>query len=125
MSVSYIGSLKSTRMQNVIAALDANASPAIIEIATAGMVLNLVSVTLSKPSFTESGGSITMSGAPKSGTANGSGIAAAARIKDGGGNIIVAGLTVGTAGSDINLNNVNITAGQVVTISNFAITHSP
>ena len=66
-----------------------------------------VTITLADPSFTESGGVITMAGAPKSGVAGASGTAAVARIKDGGGTTKVNNLTVGTAGSDINLNSTS------------------
>jgi hypothetical protein len=124
MTVSYIAALKSTRMQAVIAAIDANAAPAVLEIGTAAMAATLAAITLGKPSFTEAGGIITVVGS-RSGTATTTGTAAAARIKDGGGNIIVSGLTVGTSGADINLNSTAITNGQTVTLSSGTITHSP
>lgn len=124
MAINYIASLKTTRMVAVISAIDSNASPATIEIGTAGMAVVLAAITLSKPSFTESGGVITMAGVPKSGVAGGTGTAAAARIKDGGGTSIVTGLTVGTSGSDINLNSVSITSGQTVTLTSGTITHA-
>src|SRR5262245_23087453 len=104
MAVNYAAALKSTRMQAVISAIDINASPAFIEIGTAAMAATLCTITLSKPSFSEGSGTITMLSPPKSGVASASGTAAAARIKDGGGNIIVSGLTVSTTGADINLN---------------------
>jgi hypothetical protein len=124
MTVSYIAALKSTRMQAVIAAIDANAAPAVLEIGTSAMALTLAAITLGKPSFTEAGGIITVIGS-RSGTATNTGTAASARIKDGGGNIIVSGLTVGTSGADINLNSTAITSGQTVTLSSGTITHSP
>ncbi len=124
MTVSYVASLKSTRMQSVISAIDANAAPATIEIGTAAMAAVLVSITLADPSFTESGGVITMAGVPKSGVAGASGTAASARIKDGGGTTIVSGLTVGVSGTDITLNSTAISSGQTVTISSGTITHS-
>lgn len=111
-------------MQAVIAAIDENALPGFLEIGTSGMTVTLAVITLSKPSFTESGGVITMV-APKSGFASHTGTAASADIKDGGGNIIVSGLTVGTIGSDINLNSTALTSGQTVTITSGTITHSP
>lgn len=126
MAVNYIAALKTSRMVAVITAIDTNASPATLEIGTAGMAATLCAITLAKPSFTEAGGVITMAGAPKSGTASASGTAAAARIKNGDGTtIVVTGLTVGTSGSDINLNSVAISNGQTVTISSGTITHSP
>jgi hypothetical protein len=121
--VTYNSTLKSARMAAVITAIDANASPGTIEIGTAGMAAVLATITLSKPSFTESGGVITMAGAPKSGIAAGTGTAAAARIKEGGGTSVVTGLTVGTSGCDINLNGVSIVSGQTVTLSSGTISH--
>jgi hypothetical protein len=38
---------------------------------------------------------------------------------------VVTGLTVGTSGSDINLNSVSITNGQTVTLTSGTITHAP
>jgi hypothetical protein len=111
-------------MQAVITAIDANAAPGYIEIATAAFATVLCTITLSKPSFTEAGGVITMAGAPKSGVASASGTAAIARIKDGGGNVIVNNLSVGVSGSDINLNSVTISSGQTITLSSGTITHS-
>jgi hypothetical protein len=121
--VTYNSTLKSTRMAAVITAIDANASPGTIEIGTAGMAAVLATITLSKPSFAESGGVITMAGAPKSGIAAGTGTAAAACIKHGGGTSVVTGLTVGTSGCDINLNGVSIVSGQTVTLSSGTISH--
>jgi hypothetical protein len=125
MSVSYASALKTTRMTAVQSAIDVNASPATIEIGTASMAATLVTITLAKPSFSTSADTITMLGVPKSGTASGTGTAANARIKDGGGNIIVSNLTVGTTASDIILSSTAITSGQTVTISSGTIQHSP
>jgi len=124
-AVNYVASLKSTRMQAVITALDIAAPPAIIEIGTAGMAAVLVTITLQDPSFTESGGIITMAGAPKSGVATGTGTAAAARLRTGANADVVTGLTVGTSGSDVNLNSTSITTGQTVTLTSGVITHAP
>ena len=125
MPVSYVGSLQTTRMNAVVTAVDANASPATLEIGTAAMAQVLVIITLGDPSFAVAGtpAVMTMNGVPKSGTASAGGTAAAARIKDGGGTAIVTGLTVGTSGSDINLNSTTISNGQTVTISAGTITH--
>ena len=112
-------------MSNVISAVDGNAAQATLEVGTTGMAATLVAITLAKPSFSESGGVITLIGVPKSGVASGTGTAAAARIKDGGGTSIVTGLTVGTSGSDINLNSTTISTGQTVTISSGTVQHSP
>ncbi len=129
MAVSYNAPTQTSRLTTTLAAIDANASAATLEIGTAGMAATLVSITLGKPSFTVGGVppncALTMIGVPKSGTATGTGTAAAARIKDGGGANVVSGLTVGTSGSDINLNSVSITTGQTITVSAGTITHAP
>jgi hypothetical protein len=127
MAVNYAAALKDTRMTAVLNAIDNNAAAAYIEIGTAAMAAVIVTITLSKPSFSEGSQQITMLGVPKSGTASlaGTNTAAAARIKDGGGNVQVSGLTVGTSGSDINLNSTSITSGQTVTLSSGTITHAP
>ena len=88
------------------------------------MAATLITITLDDPSFTESGGVITMQGAPKSGIATGAGTAAAARIRTGGAADVVTGLTVGTAGADINLSSTAILVGQTCTISAGTITHA-
>lgn len=130
MSVSYNAATQNARMDAVITNIDAQASPATMEICTAAFAAVLCSITLnSDPSFVRSGTPpnvlITMQGVPKSGTASGNGTAAVARIKDGGGTTVVNSLTVGTSGTDVILNSTSITAGQTVTISSGTITHSP
>ena len=50
--------------------------------------------------------------------------AAKAQIKDSGGNAHLTGLTVGTSGTDIILDNVNIADGQNVTLSSATIQHA-
>ena len=98
----------------------------VLEIGTAGMASVLATIALGNPAAAAaSGGVLTFSGFPRSDTAaDASGTAAAARIRTGGAADIVTGLTVGTSGSDINLDSTNITAGQTVTINSMTITHA-
>jgi hypothetical protein len=113
-------------MTAVINAIDINASPAFIEICTASYAQVIVTITLAKPSFTESAGVITMASPPKQGNATlaGTNTAVIARIKDGGGNVIVDQLTVASpSGGDINLNSTSIALNQAVTITAATITH--
>ena len=115
-------------MNAVLAAIDPNAAPATLEIGTAAMAQTLVSIPLGDPSFSVGGSppnvALAMLGVPKSANASGTGTAAAARIKDGGGTIIASGLTFGTSATDIILNSTSITTGQHVSISSGTITHS-
>lgn len=123
MTVTYANALKDTRMTAVVNAIDAQSTFGTLEICTAAYAAVLCVITLSKPSFTEASQAITMAGVPKSGTASASGTAAAARFKDSAGTVQINNLTVGTSGSDINLNSTSITNGQTVTITSGVITH--
>jgi hypothetical protein len=115
-------------MDDVLSAIDAHANPATLEICTAAYAATLVAITLGDPSFARGGASpntaLTMQGVPKSANASGSGTAAVARIKEGGGTVIVNGLTVGTSAADIIVNSTSITTGQQVSITAGTITHS-
>lgn len=57
-------------------------------------------------------------------SASGTGTAAKAQVKTSGAAANLTGLTVGTTGSDINLDSVSITSGQNVTLSSATITHA-
>jgi hypothetical protein len=113
-------------MSAVITAIDANALPGILEIGSVGMAAVLATFTLNKPSFVESGGIITMAGVPKVAPGLSIDSAASARIKDGGGIVVVSNLTVGiaTSGADIILATISITTGTPVIISSGTITHA-
>lgn len=119
----YDSVTRSARMQAVVYGIDAQASVGSLEIGTVGMTAVLVAFPLSRPSFFVSGDVMTMAGAPKIVKAIGTGAAGAARIKDGIGNIVVSGLTVGTSGCDINLSKTAIAVHAQVTLSSATITH--
>lgn len=126
MAANYNTNVKNTRMTAVRDAIDAGAGPGVLQIGTAGMGTVLAEITLGDPSGTIATGVLTFSGFPRSDTtANASGTAAAARIRDSNNVDIVTGLTVGTSGADINLDTTTITAGQQVQINSAAITHAP
>lgn len=123
MSVIYSNALKDTRMQAVQAAIDGGGAAGSIEVCTASYAAVLASIPLVRPSFSEAAQAITMLGVPRSATASATGTATVARIKDSTGAVVVNGLTVGTAGSDIVMNAVAVTSGQTVTITSGAILH--
>jgi hypothetical protein len=128
MTISYNAAAQTARMNAGLAQIDANASPAYIEICTAAYAAVIVTITLSDPSFTVAGtpAVMTMAGAPKSGVASlaGTNTAAVARIKDGGGIVVINNLSVASpSGGDINLNSLSITQGQTVTLTAGTISH--
>lgn len=128
MAVTYSDAVKTARMNAVVAAIDAGTGPGVIEIGSEGMAADpggvLATITLNDPCGTVTGSVLTLAGAPLSDTsADRTGIAAEARIRDSDGSDVVTGLTVATSGADINLDNTSITTGQTVTITSATITH--
>lgn len=126
MAVTYSDAAKEDRLEAVIALIDAGAGPGTLEIGTAAMASVLATLTLADPSGSASANTLTFDFAPdiSDTSADNSGTAAAARIKDSNGTTIISGLTVGTSGTDIILDSVSITAGQTVTLTTGTITHA-
>jgi hypothetical protein len=124
MGVVYAASLRTTRMNDVKAAIDAGSGPGTLEIGTASMAVVLGILTLSDPCGTVSGDTLTFSTITSDSSANNTGTAAAARIKDSDGNAVVTGLTVGTSGANINLNDVDIVAGGPIAVTSATLTHN-
>lgn|SRR5262245_4592261 len=125
MAVTYPTALKTTRMNAVETALDAGAGAAKLEIGTAGMASVLVTITLKDPAGTVSGAVLTLStGAPvPTGTATAAGTAAEARLRDSTNADVVTGLTVGTSGTNIIINNTTIAINDIVNLTSGTITH--
>lgn len=126
MAVTYSTAAKTARMDAVITQIDAGAGTSTIEIGTAGMASVLAVFDLPSPCGTVTNGVLTFDMDPdlSDASANNSGTAAEARIKDGDGTVVISGLTVGTSGADIILDSVSITSGQTVTLSTGTITHA-
>lgn len=122
----YTTATKTARMTSVKDQIDLGAGAGKLEIGTAGMATICATVTLNDPSATISGSVLTFLGFPKTVAASGACTAAAARIRDSNDVDVVTGLTVGTSGTDIVLDNTNINSGQNVTINaSPTITHAP
>jgi hypothetical protein len=123
MAVTYTTAVKNARLTAVSTAIG---STGVLEIGTTSMGTVLATIALDSTAGTAASAVLTFSGFPKSDvSADNTGTAAEARIRTAsGGTDIVTGLTVGTSGSDINLDSLSITAGQTVTISSATITHA-
>jgi len=125
MAVTYASDVKNDRMTAVLNQIDAGGAAATLSIGTAGMGTVLADIVLAYPCGTVSGGVLTFSSFPRSDTsANATGTAAAARIRDSAGNDVVTGLTVGTSGTDIILDSTSISITQTVTLNSASITHA-
>lgn len=126
MAVTYSTAVKTARMSAVIAQIDAGAGPGTLEIGTTAFGSVLAIITLADPSGTAASGVLTFDFDPDVSdvSANATGTAAEARIKDSNGVVVISGLTVGTSGTDIILDSVSITTGQTVTLTTGTITHA-
>lgn len=126
MAVVYPTGVKNARLDAVAAKIDAGIGPGKLEIGTAGMASVLATIQLSDPcAAAAASGILTFSGFPKSdASADATGTAAAARIRDSDNNDVITGLTVGTSDTDIVVDSTSITAGQMVTVSSATITHA-
>lgn len=126
MAITYSTAVKTARMAAVIAQIDAGAGAGTIEIGTTGFGSTLAVLTLADPCGTAASGVLTFDFDPdiSDTSANATGTAAEARIKDSDGTVCVSGLTVSTSGADINLDSVSITAGQTVTLTTGTFTHA-
>ena len=127
MSVSYRGSLQTTRMTSVRDDIDSGAGAGTLEICTAGFAAVLIVFTLSDPSGSIAGSPavLTLSGMPKAANAIATGAAAVARIKESGGAVVANSLTVGTSGTDITISSTSITSGNPYNLNSGTITHAP
>ena len=125
MAVTYTTAVKTARMQAVADLLDAGAGSATLEILTSGDVL-LAEFALPEPCGTVSGAVLTLDFDPdiSDTSANATGTAAKAQIKDGSGVAQITGLVVGVGSGEVQLDSVSITSGQTVTITAGTITHA-
>jgi hypothetical protein len=125
MAATYPTAVKTARMQAVLDAINAGAAAGKLEIGTAGMGTVLSTITLDDPAGTVSGDTLTFSGLPiVDASADATGTAAEARIRDSDDNNVVTGLTVGTSGANIIIDNPSIVAGQAVSFNSGTIQHA-
>ena len=125
MAVVYNTPLTNARLTDVITYIDAGAGSGTMEVGTTGIAAVLSTIVLAKPCGTVAARVLTFSGMPRVDVAAAvTGIAAEARIKDSTGTVIISGLTVGLAGSgsDAIINSVNISIGDIVTLTSATIT---
>lgn len=126
MAVTYTTAVKTARMTAVVNQIDASATAGTLEIGTTAMASVLATFTLADPCGTVASGVLTLDFDPDISdiSADNSGTAVEARIKNGDGTSVITGLTVGTSGTDIVLDNNVINAGQTVTLTTGSITHA-
>jgi hypothetical protein len=125
--ITYSIAVKNARLQLVVNAIDAGAGVGVLVLGTAalsGATGLLVAIPLAKPSFVVAAAAMTMLGVPLAALSTGAGVAALAELRDSAGNVIVSGLTVGVAGTDIILAAPSISIGQLLQDISSTITHA-
>ena len=97
MTVIYNTATKNARMDAVAAQIDFHNGPGVLQLGTSGMATVLAEIVLNDPCASNaSGGVLTLNGFPKSDTsANNSGKALSARIRDANNGDVITGLDVG------------------------------
>jgi len=123
MAVVYNTTVKNARLTVVKDAIDQGSGPGTIEICSAAYAAVLAVLTCADPCGSVSAGVLTFSAITQDSSADATGTAAIARIKDSTGTVICDGLTVGTSGANINLNTTSIVAGDIVQLTSATITH--
>ncbi|MFA5920155.1 MAG: hypothetical protein WC856_02540 [Methylococcaceae bacterium] len=114
MSVTYATATKTGRLNAVITAIGASGK---LELGTAGMAAVLATITLDATAGTATTNVLSLSGFPKTVAASGTGTLAAARIRTSADADVITGLTVGTSGTDIIVDNTSLVTGQNVTVN--------
>lgn len=128
-ALAYATTLRNNRMNQVRDAIDAGAGAGLWRIydgsrpATCGSATTLLAeMTCSDPCAAgASGGVMTFSAVTADASANATGTATWSRIVDSTGTCAV-DMSVGTGGSDLNLNSTSIASGQEVSITSATIT---
>ena len=126
MAVTYSAGAKTARMNAVVTTIGSSGK---LKLWTSGDVL-LATFTLAATAGTVSGSVLTFSDANGATagilntTASGAGTAAKATITTSADVDVITGLTVGTSGADLILDNTSLTVSQAITINSATITHA-
>lgn len=129
MAIGYSTSIRNSQLDAVTAAIDGGAGAGKLRIydgvrpSTGSAPTTLLAeLTFTDPAApAAAAGVLTFSAITQDSSADASGTATWARIVDSGNNFVM-DMDVGTSGSDINLNTVNIVAGGIVSVVSGTIT---
>lgn len=119
MAITYSTTVASARLSAVVTAIGTSGK---LEILNSGGTV-LATIALANPAGSVTNRVLTFTMPQSDATPDAEGEAAAARIRTGADADVVTGLTVGTSGTDIVLDTLDITTAVPVTISSATITH--
>jgi len=122
MAVIYSTTAKQNRMTSVVTTIGTSGK---LKLFTAADAL-LATFTLAATAGVASGATLTLSDAngATAGTATGAGTATKASITTSADVDVITGLTVGTSGTDLVLDNNVLAVSQAITINSATITHA-
>ncbi len=118
MAVVYNLAVRNARLQVVVAAIGAGAHLQVLDAAS----LVLTNILLASPCGTVAAGVLTFTTPRIDGGAAAAGFAASGRIVDSANTVVVSGLTIGLAATDLIISQIHINAGDVVTFVSGTIT---
>lgn len=125
MAVTYSAATKTARMTAVLNQIDGAANAGTIRVRKTGGVTVAIFQPGSKPFGTVSGDILTISADPDlTDDALAAGTVTSAVITTSTGATVISGLTVGTVGTDIIIDNDTVTLGQTMTLTSGTITHA-
>lgn len=129
MAITYVPvAVKNARLQVAIDAISAGAGPGKLKLGTAAMAVVLSTIILDDPPFNApSGGQMVLAGVPRTDLdAAATGTPVTAVITDSDDNVIIAGFTVGIAGSgaDVIISTAVITQHNEVRCNSGLIVHA-
>jgi len=110
-----------------LALVDGGSGPGIMAIGMAGLSGStnlLATVTLPKPSFSYVPFKATLLGVPLVGNVTADGHAVVAELRNSNGKVIIPNLSVGIVGADIDLDQIDLQSGEIVTINDGTLTLS-
>lgn len=133
MAISYVATLRNTRMDAVKTAVDAGSGAGVIKVYAGSIPANadaalggatlLGTLTFSDPSFpAASSGVITASAITQDSSADATGTATFFRVETSAAAVVMQG-TAGTSGTDMILNTASIVAGGPIACTSFVLTH--
>lgn len=127
MAVTYSAAAKTARMNAVVTTIGTSGK---LKLYAADNTTLLATFTLASTAGTVSGSVLTLSDANGAtsgilnGTASASGTAALARVTTSADVDVITGLTVGTSGTDMIIDNPVLASGQSITINSATFTHA-
>lgn len=125
MAVTYAAAVKTARMNAVVAQIDEGTGAGKLKLYKADGTSLVAVFTLTDPCGTVAGSVLTFDADPDlTTTTTDAGTIALATITDSDDEVKISGLTVGTSGTDIVIDNNVVTSGQTVNLLTGTLTHA-